>query len=165
MRIFESQVISASTEFLTVACIAIVMACFATPLQAQALNVGDASSVTVRIVDGRNGKPVKHQRVIVFMGYSPIEAMAHGSHVNIVTDADGASLLAFRSPKNVWLQFFVDGMMLCYSDPNKAAVSADSIMSDGVVMENDCGAHVLARIPGRVVIFARPATFMEKMRR
>ncbi len=64
-----------------------------------------------------------------------------------------------------WLQVFADGRIPCFPNPNQASFSVSDIMSKGLVTSNNCGAQAHESSPGHFVIFARPAHFMEKMKR
>jgi hypothetical protein len=59
----------------------------------------------------------------------------------------------------------MDGRVPCFADPNHASFSVSEIISKGLVTPNNCSALVREATPGRFVVFARPAGFMEKMKR
>jgi hypothetical protein len=63
-----------------------------------------------------------------------------------------------------WLQVFTDGRIPCFADPNQVSFSVSEITSKGLVTPNNCRALVKEATPGHFVVFARPASFMEKMK-
>ena len=120
--------------------------------------------ITVQVLDGRNGKPLADQHVLVFTGLSADAVKTHAQHTGVTTGKDGVGTLTIYPGETQWLQVFTDGHVPCFPDPNKASFSVGEIMSKGLVTPNDCSAQVQQASPGHFVIYARPAHFMEKMK-
>jgi hypothetical protein len=120
--------------------------------------------ITVQVLDGRNGKPLADQHVLVFTGLSSDAVKTHAQHTGVTTDKDGIGTLTIYPGETQWLQVFTDGRIPCFPNPNQASFSVSDIMSKGLVTPNECSAHVREPSPGHFVIFARPAHFMEKMK-
>jgi hypothetical protein len=120
-------------------------------------------AITVQVLDGRNGKPLADQHVLVFTGLSADAVKTHAQHTGVTTGKDGVGTLTIYPGETQWLQVFTDGHVPCFPDPNKASFSVSEIMSKGLVTPNDCSAQVQQASPGHFVIYARPAHFMEKM--
>ena len=126
--------------------------------------VGQSMDITVQVLDGRNGKPVADQHVLVFTRLSAAAVKTHAQHTGVTTDKDGMGTLTIYPGETQWLQVFTDGRVPCFPNPNQASFSVSDIMSKGLVTPNDCSAQVQQASPGHFVIYARPAHFMEKMK-
>jgi len=133
--------------------------------KAQTEGVPKNVDIAVEVLDGRNGKPIPNQRVLVFVGASSEAAKSHAEHMDVTTDNDGLGTLSVHPDQTQWIQVWADGRVLCYPDPNQSSFSVDKIMSAGIVTPNSCSEVVKDPMPGHLIIFARPARFMEKMRR
>lgn len=120
--------------------------------------------IMVQILDGRNGKPLADQHVLVFAGPSSDAVKTHAQHTGLTPDKDGMGTLTIYPAETQWLQVFADGRIPCFPKPNQSSFSVSDIMSKGLVTPNDCSAQVREPSPGHFVIFARPAHFMEKMK-
>jgi hypothetical protein len=125
---------------------------------------GKTLDITVQVLDGRNGKSMADQHVLVFTGISSDAVKSHASHTALTTDKVGLGHLAINPGETQWLQVFMDGRIPCYADPNQSSFSVAMIMSKGLVTPNNCSALVREPSPGHFVVFARPARFMEEMK-
>jgi len=134
-------------------------------LKAQTDGVPKSVDIAVQVLDGRNGKPIANQRVLVFVGASSEAAKSHAEHTDLTTDKDGLGILRVHPDQTQWIQVWADGRVLCYPDPNQSSFSIDAIMSTGIVAPNSCSGVMKDPTPGHLIIFARPARFMEKMKR
>jgi hypothetical protein len=121
--------------------------------------------ITVQTIDGRNGKPLAHQHLLIFTGMSSDDVKTHAAHVELTTGKEGMGTLSLDSSKAHWLQPWADDRTLCQQVPNQNSFSVDEIMSKGLATPNTCSSFVKESAPGRFIIFARPATLMEKMKR
>jgi hypothetical protein len=122
------------------------------------------SHIVVQAVDGRNGKPLANQHLLVFGGESPESVRLHKKQFELVTDKEGLAELAIAPNDVQWIQVWVDWHVLCQSEPNSKSYSVAKVLSTGVGTPNTCGSSVPKLIPGYLVVFARPAHFREKMR-
>src|SRR5438876_5798573 len=68
--------------------------------------------ITVRVVDGRTGKPLKFQHLLFFGGPAVEAAKQHQQHYEIVTGRDGTAILSL-APETRWLQVWIDWHVLC----------------------------------------------------
>ena len=121
--------------------------------------------ITIQVQDGRNGRSVKGAHLLVFGGSSPEEVRGQLRHFDLKTDQSGTAILDLPSDELKYLQVWVDGETLCQADPNSVSLSVDAILSQGLSAPNNCGASTQINAPGRVLVFARPASFLERMRR
>jgi hypothetical protein len=136
---------------------------FSPSMKAQRM-MDKTSDITVQVLDGRNGKPVADQHVLVFTGLSSDAVKTHAIHTGVTTDKYGVGTLTIYPGETQWLQVFTDGHIPCFPNPVEASFSVSDIMSKGLVTANNCSALVREPSPGHLIIFARPAHFMEKMK-
>jgi len=134
-------------------------------LKAQTGGVPKSVEIAVQVLDGRNGKPMPNQRVLVFVGTLSEAAKSHAEHTDLTTDKDGMGTLRVHTDQTQWIQVWADGLVLCYPNPNQSSLSIDTIMFTGIVTPNSCSGVVKNPMPGHLILFARPARFMEEMKR
>lgn len=121
-------------------------------------------NISVQILDGRNGKPLSNQHLLVFTGASVNAVKSHAEHTGLTTDKDGFGTLTVYLSETQWIQVWADGRILCQDNPNQNSFSVATIMSKGLATPNTCGALVREATPGHFIVFARPAHFKEKIR-
>jgi hypothetical protein len=146
-----------------------------------------AQTVGIRLVDGRNGRPMASTCVNVWAGKERKEAMA------IPTDKDGVAWLRFTDKEgeidlhNRWKDcgdFGVinpvvkydgslrvnAGYVLCQlrkpddSWLSMTDFSTKKVLEEGIVTANTCGKATASPKPGELVIFVRPLTWWEKLK-
>jgi hypothetical protein len=120
--------------------------------------------IQLQALDGRNGKPLQNQRLLVFTGSSVNDLKSHATHLSLTTDKEGLGTLTINGETR-WIQVWTDGRILCQADPNQGTFSVATILSEGLVAPNNCSSLVRDPTPGHIIVFARPAHFLEKMKR
>jgi hypothetical protein len=125
---------------------------------------GQDGRIVIQTVDGRNGKPIANAHLLIFSGETPDEVRLEKNSLNAVADANGRATVTFGVHAK-WIQIFVDDKVLCQAEPNGRSFSVEEIMSAGLKTPNTCGSLDKQAAAGHFVIFARPAKFLEKMRR
>ena len=65
-------------------------------------------SITLAAIDGRNGKAMPHQRLLVFMGDSQEDVRFHRQSKDVTTDEHGRAVLQIPQKTIHWVQVFVD---------------------------------------------------------
>jgi hypothetical protein len=60
--------------------------------------------ITVQVLDGRNGKPLADQHVLVFTGLSSDAVKTHAQHTGLTTDKDGMGTLTIYPGETQWLR-------------------------------------------------------------
>ena len=128
----------------------------------QAATAGN-NQIVVQAVDGRTGKPIENQHLLLFGGKSEEAAKQHKQHYELVTGRDGSATLSL-APETQWLQVWMDWHVLCQSEPKSKAFPVREILVSGLSTPNTCGSASEKARPGHLVVFARPAHFWEKMR-
>jgi hypothetical protein len=120
--------------------------------------------IVIQVVDGRNGKPIPREHVLVFQGATAEDIRALNSHADLQTDANGVALLTIEDPSISLILVSVDWHIVCEEKPNTKTYSIEEIKRTGLSTQNKCGLLVRKNEPDHFVVFARPAHFWEKMR-
>lgn len=123
-----------------------------------------AQSVTINLeaVNGKDGKPMPHQRLLVFMGDSQEDVSLHKQSQDVTTDEHGHAVLQIPKTTIQWMQVFVDYRTLCQAEPNRRSFSLAKIVESGEATPNDCSSLRKELKPNQLVVFARSATLREK---
>lgn len=122
-----------------------------------------ANDVVIQVIDGRTGKPLMHQHILVFGGKTEEEATEHQSHYELTTDDQGLADLSIVK-KFQWVQVWVDWHILCQNKELKKNFSIAEISTTGLNSINTCSSRSVTKIPGRLTIYVRPEHFWEKMK-
>lgn len=146
-----------------------------------------AQTLRIKLVNGRNGRPIANSCINVWVGNAQKEAMA------IPTDGDGVATLRLTENDGEvdvherWKpcgHFGVINPIVKYSDsfrvnagyvlcqPHKPdyswlsiePFSTREVLRSGVVTANLCGEAKASAEPGELTVFVRPLTFWEKMK-
>src|SRR5262249_9467595 len=62
---------------------------FGATMKSQSAGKGKTLDITVQVLDGRNGKPLADQHVLVFTGMSINAVKSHTAHTGLTTDKNG----------------------------------------------------------------------------
>jgi hypothetical protein len=138
---------------------------FAAVLAFPLIGVLNAETIEIKIQasNGKNGKPLSKQRLIIFSGESAEAASSHQRHFESTTDGGGRVELKIDRAKDLWIQVWVDGFTLCQNKPNLQSFNVNAIVTTGMSAPNNCSSAAVATTPGQLEIFARASTFQEKM--
>jgi hypothetical protein len=120
-----------------------------------------SQTITLKAVDGKNGKPLAKQRLLVFAGSTPNEVRFQKYFYDLMTNDAGVATLVVDSAAIKRIQVWADFQHLCQSTPNLRSYDLSEITSTGLSTPNDCGSASDVAAPGRLVIFARPRTRRE----
>jgi hypothetical protein len=136
----------------------------------------DAQTIDIKLVNGRDGRPVTNKWVD--FGIGNITSM-----LTIPTGKEG--IASFRlTDDNAGVNTGVANPVVKYSDnfsvhapfalcqPHGSNYSwlavmkfpAKEVLEKGVVSSNTCGKATATPVPGEVVVFVRPLTFWEKLK-
>ena len=119
-------------------------------------------SINLEAINGKNGKPMPYQRLLVFMGDSQEDVRFHKYSQDVTTDEHGDAVLKIPKATIQWMQVFVDYRTLCQTEPNRRSFSLAKIVESGEATPNDCSVVRKDLKPNQLVVFARPATLREK---
>jgi hypothetical protein len=122
------------------------------------------SDIVVQVLDGKNGKPIANNHLLIFTGVSVEDVRAHKNHIEARTDAMGTALLSVDVRSTSRIQVWVDWHVLCQEPLDSKTYSVEEILKGGLNTSNSCGSIEQPLSPKRLVVFARPAHFWEKMR-
>jgi hypothetical protein len=121
-------------------------------------------SIVIKAVNGKTGKPIAHQRLVIFGGKSEQDGLHKVQHLDdATTGADGTAVLEIDPDTTGWIQVWADGLTLCQDNPNSRAFSVEKVMRTGESSPNNCGGAPLKNIAGTFVVFAREPTLREKL--
>jgi hypothetical protein len=119
-----------------------------------------ATSVTVRFINGTNGKPIKDKAVNIRLGSEKVSWRD--------TDSQGQIILDVGSARPRELAIGPDFVFDCRSTQNSnvtmahAKYSLEEIITKGIVGDNLCGTASASPTPGSLILFVRPRTSKEK---
>jgi hypothetical protein len=121
-------------------------------------------SIVIKAVNGKTGKPIANQRLLIWGGKSEQDAMHKVQQLDDVsTGADGTAVFAIDSDTTGWIQVWADRLTLCQDNPNSRAFSIGKTIQTGESSPNNCGGAPAKNTPGTFVVFAREPTLREKM--
>ena len=139
---------------------------------------GNAQSIRIKLVNGRNGRPIANTHVNVWVGTERKDALA------IPTDKDGVARL-YLGEKNAEIDTHSvlnpvvrnsdtiavnTGYVLCetrksdYSWLATRTFATAEVLQHGIVTANSCGKATASPQAGEIVIFVRPLTWWEEFK-
>jgi hypothetical protein len=92
-------------------------------------------TIRLRAVNGKNGKPFAHQRLVVFGGGDADEVRFQKRAYDLKTDDDGLATLVIDDAAIRRIQVWVDFQHLCQSTPNFRSFGLAEIVSTGLNTE------------------------------
>jgi hypothetical protein len=118
------------------------------------------STITIRLLNGKNGKPITDRDFNIHLG---------SSWDNLLHDTDSRGEIKL-DVADVWprtIRVAPDFRFDCrskkdFGDGGMIEYSLDEILTKGVVGKNFCGKATSLAHPSVLVIFVRPRTFIEK---
>jgi hypothetical protein len=120
-------------------------------------NVAPAQSITLQLLNGKNGKPIT--KVKVYISFSGDQAR---KAIELATDHRGE--VQFDAGASKTFQVHQVGYATCDEQPvgsQPRAYLVDKVLETGQVSANDCGSTRLQPEPGRLVFFVRHGTWGE----
>ena len=122
--------------------------------------IASAQTIVVRVVNGKNRKPLAHYRVYIVLG-NP-----HGQQsLDLMSDREGR--VQFDSGGVTTFQVRPVGTVPCGEQrigaPNRD-YSVAEVLAHGIVTRNDCGDFSPEPVRGQFVYLARSATWLELFR-
>jgi hypothetical protein len=119
-------------------------------------------TVEIYVVNGKNGKPVANTHVLVFQGVSTEDITQLKHSIELRTDSDGVAVLSKDAMP--WLRVSVDWHRPCQKYPRGGIYPLATIVDTGLVTPNTCSSITAKASPGKLYLFVRDETFLEKMR-
>ncbi len=118
--------------------------------------------VRIRVLNGRNKKPVKLARLL--MTETPVQP--YNTPLEQTTDATGRSSVLVQN--DIEIHTLVLRYPTCRhvskADRKKqpAGYSSQQILMQGIVSENGCSKRTLSPTPGELILFVRPQHWWER---
>ena len=136
----------------------------AMPGLARAQTAADVPTLRVQILNGKTGRPVVNQKIILVADDGVAKDAAR--HLGAMkTDGEGFASVADVGAPLVNLQVFVEAHQAC-SKTGKRTFSLVKMRTAGVVSENSCRPRItLFPQAGTLVFFVRDDTLFERMLR
>ena len=122
------------------------------------------NGIVIQVLDGKNGKPIANEHLVIFTAASAEEIKQHKNHLEARTDAKGIATLALDTRASSQIQVWVDWHVLCQEGPNSNSYSVEDILKGGLTTPNNCGTVEQPVAPNHFVVFARSERLREKMR-
>jgi len=143
-------------------CLLVLLAGWVGLARAQA--AADVPTLRVQILNGKTGRPVVNQKIILVADDGvPKDAAKHLGALK--TDGEGFASVADVGAPLVNLQVFVEAHPPC-SKTGKRTFALVKVRTAGVVSENSCRPRItLFPQAGTLVFFVRDETFVERMMR
>jgi hypothetical protein len=119
--------------------------------------------LTVGAFDGKSGKPLSAQRLLVFVGKTQEDVSLHKQSLSVTTGKDGLAVLNIDDSQDQWIQVLVDFHTLCQAIPRAPSLSVREIVANGLSTPNTGGSFKQETLPNRLNVYARSPTLREKM--
>ena len=111
--------------------------------------------IAVRVVNGRDGRPVANAHVLLVAGYDRCDIQLGLWREEALTDPEGKVQLSSGFRNLPWLRVRVARRRLCNADADGAAFSVERIRRDGQSAANRCGTAAVENVPGVVTVFVK----------
>jgi hypothetical protein len=125
------------------------------------LSHAQTAEIHIRIINGKNGRPIKNETLRVWTTRNHIDADLWP------TDATGSVLLKVDGNAQIALDENLNAScrtLPANLQPSQFLYSVAEILNKGISTENTCGAIRVAAKPGELILFERPFTLMEKVK-
>jgi len=111
--------------------------------------------ITLRVLDGKAGKPQPHVHVILVAGYDRHDLDLELWREEAATDAAGEVHLSDALRNLPFLRVEVLKHRACATSAGDAAASVERIRRDGLSATNRCGALAMENAPGVFTVFVK----------
>lgn len=91
-----------------------------------------SQTIRLRAMNGKNGKLLAHQRLVVFAGGDADGVRFHEHVYDLKTDDDGLATLVIAAAAIKRIQVWADFQHLCQSTPNFRSFDIGEIVSTGL---------------------------------
>jgi hypothetical protein len=111
--------------------------------------------ISVRILNGKDGKPLRHAHLLLLAGYDPKELKMQTWREETLTDEQGMARLSNQFANLPFLQVWVLKQKTCQSNPRGDTFSIERIRRDGLNTPNRCGLATAQATPGVFTVFVK----------
>jgi len=122
---------------------------------AESFPVVHSEPITVRIVGGKDGRPLGRLHLTLIAGYDRSDMREQAFREEVLTDAHGEARLSSQMANLPWLQVWVEKKMLCQENPRIASFSVERMRRDGLSTPNHCGMATVEDSPGVFTVFVK----------
>lgn len=124
--------------------------------------IAQNTTFSIRVLNGKTGKPIGHQRLLLFGGATPDEVRSHKLHIDLTTNAEGLVNVTANSNTFRLFEVWPDFMTRCA--PQLETFPTQTIIRAGVASPNGCSRSITAQPrPGELTFYVRQPTVREKM--
>jgi len=131
------------------------------------LSPSHAQKISITLLDGRNGHPMKNETIDVWMG-----KRAEGTPLQVKTDERGKAEFTVAAKDQAFVvagEWVIDCRPLPPRNSGKSLVDSNvyyikDVLNAGFFTQNTCGRVTRNAEPGEFIFFVRPAHWWEKMR-
>ena len=92
---------------------------------------GPSKAVTIRLINGKSGKPVKNERLLILFGSSPHDVRIHTRSTDLHTDSNGEATLPLKDSTIVYLHVFADFRTFCEENSNSRIFAIEDVPREG----------------------------------
>jgi hypothetical protein len=120
-----------------------------------------AVEIHIRIINGKNGRPIKTETLRVWITRNHIDADLWPTDAtgSVLLKVDGAAQIALDENLNAGCR-----TLPANQQPSQFLYSVAEILNKGISTENTCGTVRVTAKPGELILFERPFTLMEKVK-
>ncbi|MGA2349560.1 MAG: hypothetical protein ABSF70_03930 [Terracidiphilus sp.] len=111
--------------------------------------------ITVRILGGKDGRPLPQLHLILIGGYDRNDIHDQLYRQEVLTDAHGQVRLQKQLANLPWLQVWVNKKPLCQANPRGTSFSVELIRRDGLSTPNRCGKATVEDAAGVFNVFVK----------
>ena len=125
------------------------------------LSHAQTAEIHIRIINGKNGRPIKNETLRVWTTRNHVDADLWP------TDATGSVLLKVDEAAQIALDENLNASCRTLPANQQASqflYSVAEILNKGISTENTCGTIRVTAKPGELILFERPFTLMEKVK-
>lgn len=141
--------------FPLVAGLALALSAAAWAASGEDFPVNHRDVITVRVLNGRNGKPLGPLHLTLIGGYDEQDLRDQFYREEVITDAHGQVQLSRQLENLPWLQVWVQKKKLCQAKPRAVSFSVDLIRRDGLSTPNHCGLATVEDAPGVFTVYVK----------
>ncbi len=130
-------------------------------LIAPCVSRAQTAEIHIRIINGKNGRPIKNETLRVWTTRDHIDADLWP------TDATGTVLLKVEGTAQIAVdanQYASCRTLPQNQQPSEFLYSVAEVLGKGISTENTCGTVRVAAKPGDLILFERPFTLLEKVK-
>jgi hypothetical protein len=130
-----------------------ILACLVITVEAS------AEIIRIRVLDGRDGRPIRDERVQVWLASSP-KVLSISTDKNGIGQFDAGEDSSFEIESNIYLDCrpFRKGVP-------RPSYSVVAVLKDGLVTPNTCGHVKTEPTLGEIVFYVRPLHWWEGIKR